>query len=99
MSWAYRKLVRPVLFTREAESIHQRTLRGLAWISRHEAVCGFVSAIFEPPVLAQELFGLGFPNPIGLAAGMDKFAEAVPAWEALGFGFCELGAVTWQPQP
>jgi dihydroorotate dehydrogenase len=45
-----------------------------------------------------ELFGLTFPNPVGLAAGMDKAAEAVPAWEALGFGHTELGAVTWHAQ-
>jgi dihydroorotate dehydrogenase len=45
------------------------------------------------------LFGLKFPNPIGLAAGMDKFAGAVPIWEKLGFGFCELGGVTWHAQP
>ena len=44
------------------------------------------------------LFGLNFPNPVGLAAGMDKGAAAVPAWKALGFGFCELGGVTWHAQ-
>ena len=46
-----------------------------------------------------ELFGLTFPNPIGLAAGMDKHAEALPMWKALGFGFAELGGVTWHGQP
>jgi dihydroorotate dehydrogenase len=46
-----------------------------------------------------ELFGLKFPNPVGLAAGMDKQAAAVPIWSALGFGFSELGGVTWHPQP
>jgi len=45
------------------------------------------------------MFGLNFPNPIGLAAGMDKFAAAVPVWEQLGFGFIELGGVTWHAQP
>jgi len=45
-----------------------------------------------------QLFGLRFPNPVGLAAGMDKHAAAVPVWEALGFGFCELGGVTWHAQ-
>lgn len=44
-------------------------------------------------------FGLQFPNPVGLAAGMDKYAAAVPAWESLGFGFIELGGVTFHPQP
>jgi dihydroorotate dehydrogenase len=49
--------------------------------------------------LPVEVLGLTFPNPIGLAAGMDKFANALPAWAALGFGFTELGAVTWHAQP
>jgi dihydroorotate dehydrogenase len=51
------------------------------------------------PELPVDLFGLRFPNPIGLAAGMDKNAEALPAWAAMGFGFTELGAATWHPQP
>ncbi len=46
-----------------------------------------------------EIFGLKFPNPVGLAAGMDKFAAAVPAWKQIGFGFCELGGVTRLAQP
>jgi dihydroorotate dehydrogenase len=46
-----------------------------------------------------DLFGLHFPNPVGLAAGMDKLAEAVPSWEAMGFGFSELGGVTRHAQP
>jgi dihydroorotate dehydrogenase len=51
------------------------------------------------PELPVEAFGLRFPNPVGLAAGMDKHAAAVPVWAALGFGFSELGGVTWHPQP
>jgi dihydroorotate dehydrogenase len=58
-----------------------------------------VGAIFAAPRLPVEVFGLKFPNPVGLAAGMDKQAAAVPIWEQLGFGFCELGGVTWHPQP
>jgi len=46
-----------------------------------------------------ELFGLRFPNPVGLAGGMDKYATALPAWAALGFGFTELGGVTRHAQP
>src|SRR5947209_20184976 len=45
------------------------------------------------------LFGLTFPNPIGLAAGLDKNGVALPAWAALGFGFIEIGTVTAKPQP
>ena len=99
MSWLYRRLVRPVLFTNDAEEIHGRTLHGLAWVSRNELVGEAVESFLGAPKLPVNLFGLEFPNPVGLAAGMDKNAEAVPAWAALGFGFSELGGVTWHSQP
>jgi dihydroorotate dehydrogenase len=54
---------------------------------------------FQPPRKPVSLFGLNFPNPIGLAAGFDKNGVALPAWAALGFGFVEVGTVTAQPQP
>lgn len=53
----------------------------------------------EDPVLAQELFGVNFPRPLGLAAGFDKNATAVDAWAPLGFGYAELGTVTAEAQP
>jgi dihydroorotate dehydrogenase len=56
-------------------------------------------SVYGAELLPVELFGLKFPNPIGLAAGMDKHAEAVPVWPAIGFGFAELGAATWLAQP
>ena len=99
MSWFYRKLVRPTLFSQEAEQAHKNTLRGLAWVSRHGVACGAMHSLLGASELPVELFGLRFPNPVGLAAGMDKNAEALPAWAALGFGFSELGGVTWHPQP
>lgn len=99
MSWLYRRLLRPVLFQSPAEEIHGRTLHALHWTSRHEFVCEAVGNFLGAPALPVELFGLRFPNPVGLAAGMDKLGEAVPAWAALGFGFSELGGVTWHPQP
>jgi dihydroorotate dehydrogenase len=99
MSGVYRRLIRPVLFAQEAENIHERTLRALSWVSRRPLVCEAVESFFGALPLAVVRFGLRFPNPVGLAAGMDKFADALPAWEALGFGFCELGGVTWHQQP
>jgi len=99
MSWLYRRLLRPALFTENAETIHGRTLHGLNWVSRHPLACGAVESFLAAPALPIDLFGLRFPNPIGLAAGMDKLGEAVPAWAALGFGFSELGGVTWHAQP
>lgn len=68
-------------------------------MSRHERICAFSKKIWGAPENPSELFGLKFPNPVGLAAGMDKHAAAVPIWESLGFGFCELGGVTWHAQP
>jgi dihydroorotate dehydrogenase len=99
MSWFYRHYIRPALFTQNSEQIHNRTMRGLAWASRHKLALGALNTFYGASELPIELFGLRFPNPVGLAAGMDKAATAVPAWAALGFGFSELGGVTWHPQP
>src|SRR5437867_10912540 len=99
MSWLYRRLLRPALFAQEAEQAHQRAMRTLGWASSGELACDVLEHFFGAPRMPVEVFGLKFPNPVGLAAGMDKLAEALPAWQALGFGFCELGAVTWHPQP
>ena len=99
MSWFYRNALRPILFTQDAESIHNRTIGMLNWASRHEMVSDAMRSFLGAPELPIELFGLRFPNPVGLAAGMDKNAEALPAWAAMGFGFTELGAATWHAQP
>lgn len=99
MGWFYRQFIRPALFTQDPESIHNRTLRGLSWIGRHALFSDALESFLGAPELPLELLRLRFPNPVGLAAGMDKDAEALPAWAALGFGFTELGAVTRHPQP
>jgi dihydroorotate dehydrogenase len=99
MGWLYRNIVRPALFTQDAESVHNRTMGMLSWAGRNELLCDAMRSFLGTPELPVELFGLRFPNPVGLAAGMDKNAEALPAWAAMGFGFTELGAATWHPQP
>src|SRR5581483_1612798 len=99
MSWLYRNLIRPALFTQDSEAIHNRTLAALGWASGHPLLCQTAKSVLAPADLPVELLGLQFPNPVGLAAGMDKHAAAVPMWHAMGFGFCELGGVTWHPQP
>src|SRR5207245_4921142 len=53
---------------------------------------------FQPPRKPKTVFGVSFPNPIGLAAGLDKNGVALPAWAALGFGFIEIGTVTAKAQ-
>ena len=99
MSWFYRHCIRPVLFTRDSERAHDFTLKILSRASKNPTACGIAGGLFSAPELPVEVFGLKFPNPVGLAAGMDKFAAAVPIWEKLGFGFCELGGVTRHAQP
>ncbi len=99
VNWFYHKIVRPVLFARDAERAHDFTMRCLARASRSGLARDGVKRFFRAPELPIGLFGLKFPNPVGLAAGMDKAGDAVPIWEKLGFGFCELGGVTWHAQP
>lgn len=99
MSWVYRHVVRPVLFQQNPEEIHNWTMGMLGWASRRELACEAMSAFLGAARVPVEVWGLKFPNPVGLAAGMDKHAEALPAWAAMGFGFTELGAVTWHAQP
>jgi dihydroorotate dehydrogenase len=95
----YQRLARPALFRLaggDAEGAHEWTLRRLASLplaARH--ALGRVYAVDAP----REVFGLRFPNPVGLAAGMDKNGLALPAWPALGFGFVEVGTVTRHAQP
>ncbi|HLU29209.1 MAG TPA: quinone-dependent dihydroorotate dehydrogenase [Glycomyces sp.] len=97
----YRKLVRPVLFKvgrGDAEAAHEFTLRGLSRLSAQRQARNALIKLnrVSAPVT---VCGLRFPNPIGLAAGMDKNGLAVGAWPALGFGFAEIGTVTAQAQP
>lgn len=99
VTWFYRHCVRPALFWHDSEAIHDFTIKSLGRISRCGPLLELSQSLFEAPSLPVDLFGLHFPNPVGLAAGMDKAAAAVPIWETLGFGFCELGGVTWHQQP
>jgi dihydroorotate dehydrogenase len=99
MSWFYRTFVRPMLFTVDSEEIHNHTLEALGKLSRSRLGLDFLGSFYGMPQLPTSLWNLNFPNPVGLAAGMDKQAQAVPAWAAFGFGFSELGGVTWHSQP
>jgi dihydroorotate dehydrogenase len=84
------RLARPLLFSLDEENAHQLALRAAA-------VAGILSApVPRSPVRAM---GIEFPNPIGLAAGLDKDAAHIGALGALGFGFVEVGTVTPRPQP
>jgi dihydroorotate dehydrogenase len=93
----YGRLVRPLLFSLDAETAHHFTIQLLRRAS-HSDVALRVLKSFQPPSKPKTLFGLNFLNPIGLAAGLDKNGAALPAWAALGFGFIEIGTVTAKAQ-
>ena len=82
-------LARPLLFALDPEVAHRVTLRLADFLPFH-------SKVKSLPVTAM---GLEFPNPVGLAAGLDKDAAHIDALAALGFGFIEVGTVTPRPQP
>jgi dihydroorotate dehydrogenase len=88
-------ILRPLLFKLDAETAHRATLYALGVAQRS----GFSQWIARPPAdLPTKVFGITFPNPVGLAAGLDKNAEHLDALDALGFGFIEVGTVTPKPQ-
>lgn len=88
----YESLVRPLAFLVEPERAHNVAM---SLIRKGLIAC----RPYEDPILAQRLFGVDFPNPLGLAAGFDKNADAVERWHRLGFGFAELGTITFHAQP
>ncbi|NKB77657.1 MAG: quinone-dependent dihydroorotate dehydrogenase [Gammaproteobacteria bacterium] len=95
------KLLRPLLFRLDAETSHDLVLNALAKASNSQAICYLISLIYGTKGISKpkNLMGLTFPNPVGLAAGLDKQANASNALHAFGFGWVELGTVTPQPQP
>ncbi|AVO43877.1 quinone-dependent dihydroorotate dehydrogenase [Phreatobacter cathodiphilus] len=86
------RLARPILLATDPETGHNLAVAALKTLPL--PACGA-----DDPRLAVSAFGLGFPNPIGLAAGFDKHAEVPDASLRLGFGFVEVGGVTPKPQP
>lgn len=84
-------LARPLVFALDAERAHRLTINALKLLP--------AEAIPEPdPMLATEVAGVRFPNPVGLAAGFDKNAEVPAQMLGFGFGFVEVGTVTPRPQ-
>src|SRR5216117_3136673 len=98
MKNGYERFVRPLLFSLDAEAAHNLAIALLYGASHVDLVLRALK-VFKPPPKPKTVFGVKFPNPIGLAAGLDKNGVALPAWAALGFGFIEIGTVTAKPQP
>lgn len=98
--WGWRVFLRPLLFRFSAEYAHRFTLRMYAWLLKVPGCRSLCTRLFrvDDPRLHVRRFGVAFPNPVGLSAGMDKNAEWCSAFRTLGFGFIEVGTVTAQPQ-
>ena len=95
----YQRLLRPIFFLFDPEKIHHVSFRLIRWV--HAIGLGPVIRRyyhFNHPGLKREVFGLTFPNPVGLAAGFDKDALAYRELANFGFGFIEIGTVTPKPQ-
>lgn len=94
------QVFRKALFRMEPEAAHNWTIRGLKWMQSASFIqqSFFKQFAIQDPRLASKLWGISFPNPIGLAAGFDKDAHVYPALSALGFGFVEVGTLTPRPQ-
>lgn len=93
----YRRALKPTLFALPAESAHELAIAGLRWWSRALRMRGVQSPALDPR-FAVRAMGLDFPNPVLMAAGFDKQAEAYEALFALGFGGVEIGTITNEPQ-
>ncbi len=95
------KALKPLLFLLQPETIHDLVMTLLRALRRVPCAVWTLRKIFtlEDKLLETNVLGLTFPNPVGLAAGFDKNAEAVNELAAFGFGFIEIGSVTPLPQP
>lgn len=100
----YECVLQPALFRLTAsdpERAHELVMHALRNMNRAPLAAAMLAGgpLVHDRRLHQRLFGLTFPNPVGLAAGFDKNALALPALAALGFGFIEAGTITYHPQP
>jgi len=96
----YKLILRPLLFNLKAEKAHNITLGLLKTGFKIPGVKSLFKSVYtvNHPSLKRKVFGVDFPNPVGLAAGLDKNAEVAAEMSALGFGFIEVGTVTPKPQ-
>lgn len=96
----YKHLLRPILFKFNPETAHNITFKALSILRHIPFAQSIVRAIYkkETPSLEREVFGIHFPNPVGLAGGLDKNGEYYNDMANFGFGFVEIGSLTPLPQ-
>lgn len=98
MGLGYSLFVRPFLAIMDSEKAHKRALLGLRIVSFTIFGRMMLRLLYRPKPLQINTLEMEFNNPLGLAAGMDKKAEAMRGWETLGFGFIEIGGITEHQQ-
>ena len=89
---------KPLIAIQDSEKAHRRAVKALVISDSFFLTRGLLKLTNRRAELPSERFGLSFPNPLGIAAGMDKDAKAVRGWGNLGLGFVEIGGVTMEPQ-
>lgn len=96
----YKHFLKPILFRFNPETAHNLTFKGLSILRHIPFARSIIRAIYkkESPTLEKEVFGLKFPNPVGLAGGLDKNGEYYNDMANFGFGFVEIGSLTPKPQ-
>ena len=97
----YKFLIKPILFLFDPEWVHHTVFSTLKLIHRIPGMGSLIRGLYQVKDvrLERKLFGLTFPNPIGLAAGFDKDAKLYQELSNFGFGFIEIGTLTPKPQP
>ncbi len=92
----YKHLLRPILFSFNPETAHNITFKGLSLLRHIPFANSIVKSIYKKnyPSLEKEVFGIKFPNPVGLAGGLDKNGEYYNDLANFGFGFVEIGSIT-----
>jgi len=97
----YKSVIKPLLFKLDAERAHHLIFDNLKRANGLPGTAALLRGLYDyqHPSLAREVFGLKFPNPVGLAAGFDKNAVLTDELATMGFGFVEIGTVTPRPQP
>lgn len=97
----YKPLIRPLLFQLDPEQVHDLSYSAIRTAFKLPGAAQLSKQLFRVthPKLEREVFGLKFPNPVGLAAGFDKDARLVDEFAHFGFGFLEIGTLTPRPQP
>lgn len=95
----YQYVLKPVFFRNDPEFVHDHMTRAGTLLGRYSFGQKLIQGLFQykNPILAQDVLGIHFTNPIGLSAGFDKNAELTDILPSVGFGFAEVGSITGSP--